>query len=452
MKNLAYILILLFSTQALAVIDLKSNNFSTSTSNSSVVNGTVTIWGGTAGGTSNGGATIANSCLAANFDDCNRRQVGENVEISLTFSSDQDISGTAFIKNSEGTVIKSESYTSGQTVTLEFEWGDLCASMSKLDAQCDPETPSSDLSDTADFTFGVEDGSETTDSLALKAYLINTQVNPNSDNSNTDFLNAGIVDFTAFMGDKKVYFPSVNVPVPLELFPEDRLPSGGSIVGIVAFYNQTSIETVNSASSSQLLSFDNGDYPKDSDDAAPDLDPGFIEGFANETPVFTRVALQDEAGNILGITPTSTSPCAAGNESSDPLSEIISNCQYSTVPLEVAGLLSEDVNCFIATATFGSSMDSTVKDFRAFRSQVLLKTKWGKWFVKKYYKWGSYASHFIVESPTLKKLSRIALQPAWLFAVVSLKIGFGFTLLLMLFLGTTLMLLIKRLMQRGAYS
>jgi len=463
MRYLIYIIVFLFASTSFAVIDLTNNNFGSSTSNSSLSTTQIIIWGGTAGD-NNLEANVRNSCALNNntFDDCNFRQVGPNVRISFTFSSDADFGGTAFLRTSDGEQVgQTETYNQGQTVTISVNWSDLCARMDNLNSDCTPQSPSTNLSGSETFVLGVENSADTntTDTINVTAYLINTTVNSESDSSDPDKLNAGITDYSAFMGDEKVYFPStaqIGVPAPIQLFPESRLVTGGDITALVAFFNQTSLASVNTASSFQILNLI-GDYPQDSNDIAPDIDPGFIESFANETPVFTRLALQDEAGNVLGITPHPDGPglpaACAGIDNSFTLEQVIA-CQYSTVPLEVAGLLADDVNCFIATATFGSSMHSTVQDFRAFRSNILLKSKLGKWVVKKYYKWGSYGSHFIVKSPLLQKIARIALQPAWLFAVVSLKIGLSLTVILTLLLGAGLFFMTRKLFktQLGARS
>lgn len=458
MKYLAYLLIFILSTPALAVIDVTNSNFSTSTSNSSVTDTQVTIWGGVSGTSTNDGTAVTDSCTipSGSLDDCNPRQVGDDVLVRVTFTSNSEIAnGTAFIRKSDQTTnLGFATYTKGQTVTVQVSWSQLCENMSGKDSTC--ATTAS-----GDFLIGVQDSADaaTTDTIPLKAYLIATKVHsPTCSSSGTDGeINVGIIDYSAYMGDEKVYFPGPDNPAqanpPIEFCTESNgsvnTPDGGDIVKVVAFYSLDNLADINSASKSKTMDID-GEYPAD-------LDPGFIEKFDNDVAVFTRLAIQDQAGNIMGITPTddqiAAAPSCPGIAKGDPDADIFA-CKYSTFPLEVAGLLAEDVNCFIATATFGSSMHETVKDFRAFRSKILLKSKFGSWLNKKYYKWGSYASHFIVKSPTLKKISRVALQPVWLFAVVSLKIGFWLTSLLTLLMGLSLFLLTKELFKtkRGALS
>jgi|GEM_PF-6892848 len=460
MKYLAYLLVFILSTPALAVIDVSNSNFSTSVSSSSVTDTQVTIWGGVSGTTTNDGTAVRSSCAVGggSLEDCNKRQVGDGVLIRVTFTSDSEINnGTAFIRKSDETTnLGFATYTKGQTVTVQVAWSQLCENMSGTDSTC--ATTAS-----GDFLIGVQDSTDTavTDTIPMKAYLIATKVHsPTCSSAGTDGeINVGIIDYSAYMGDEKVYFPGDDSPLqaqpPIEFCAENdgsvATPIGGEIVKVVAFYSLDNLADISSASKSKTMDID-GDYP------AADLDPGFIEKFDNEVAVFTRLAVQDAAGNIMGITPTADQEAAApscpGINKDTSTDAQIFECKYSTFPLEVAGLLAEDVNCFIATATFGSNMHDKVKDLRAFRTKILLKSKPGVWLVKKYYKWGSYGSQFIVNSPTLKKITRIALLPAWLFAAISLKIGFWLTTLLTLLLSFSLFLFSKKLFntKRGALS
>ncbi len=86
-------------------------------------------------------------------------------------------------------------------------------------------------------------------------------------------------------------------------------------------------------------------------------------------------------------------------------------------PSEVIGLLS-DKSCFIATAAFGSDMANQVQLLRQFRNEFLLTNDYGKLFVKTYYRFSPPLAHFIEHSEFLKSITRTSLYPvialAWL--------------------------------------
>jgi uncharacterized delta-60 repeat protein len=67
--------------------------------------------------------------------------------------------------------------------------------------------------------------------------------------------------------------------------------------------------------------------------------------------------------------------------------------------------------CFIATAAYGSYGEKHVMELRAFRDNVLLKSKAGKAFVDAYYKYSPPVADFVAERPALRAATRLALAP-----------------------------------------
>jgi hypothetical protein len=67
--------------------------------------------------------------------------------------------------------------------------------------------------------------------------------------------------------------------------------------------------------------------------------------------------------------------------------------------------------CFIATAAFGSYLDPHVWALRQFRDNVLLKSAWGRWFVKTYYHYSPPIANVIASSPILRMIVRLLLTP-----------------------------------------
>jgi len=67
--------------------------------------------------------------------------------------------------------------------------------------------------------------------------------------------------------------------------------------------------------------------------------------------------------------------------------------------------LKKKVGCFIATATMGNYEHPLVKRLSEFRDDYLLNRKWGKQFVRHYYKYAPYFAGIISKSKFLRKIS-----------------------------------------------
>ena len=69
-----------------------------------------------------------------------------------------------------------------------------------------------------------------------------------------------------------------------------------------------------------------------------------------------------------------------------------------------------DFRCFVATAAYGSPMADELKYFRKFRSQVLLKSAVGRWFVHNYYEYSPPVADFIAGRPAVRDFVRGILE------------------------------------------
>lgn len=67
--------------------------------------------------------------------------------------------------------------------------------------------------------------------------------------------------------------------------------------------------------------------------------------------------------------------------------------------------------CFVATAAYGSPMDSHVESLRQFRDEVLMRFSAGKAFVAAYYRYSPPVADFIADRESLRALTRAALWP-----------------------------------------
>jgi hypothetical protein len=75
-------------------------------------------------------------------------------------------------------------------------------------------------------------------------------------------------------------------------------------------------------------------------------------------------------------------------------------------------LRTSSVFCFIATAAYGSPLDSRVEALREFRDSYLMTNPVGRSLVSAYYELSPPAAQFIVEHPGLKPIVQAALFPA----------------------------------------
>jgi hypothetical protein len=77
--------------------------------------------------------------------------------------------------------------------------------------------------------------------------------------------------------------------------------------------------------------------------------------------------------------------------------------------------------CFIATAAYGSPLDSHLDTLRGFRDQYLETNPLGSAFVSLYYKVSPPMAAFIEKHPTLKPIVRAGLMPAVAMSSVALN-------------------------------
>ena len=179
------------------------------------------------------------------------------------------------------------------------------------------------------------------------------------------------------------------------------------------------------------------------------------EDIKNEVPVFSRLAALDEANNVIELFSNDLLSTYCGDLASPP-SESDSNyyvgqnpsssglCPYATIPSLVTGILSRDLNCFIATALEGSPYEPQILALRQFRNRFLKPFKWGQKFIDLYSTYGPQAAQWLNSHPEYKGFFRVLLWPLYLIAQVFNAWG-GFWGLVSLLLALVSMTLIFRL-------
>ena len=114
------------------------------------------------------------------------------------------------------------------------------------------------------------------------------------------------------------------------------------------------------------------------------------------------------------------------------------------------GLAWSSNGCFIATAAYGSSLDSHVDTLRSFRDQYLETNPIGSAFVSLYYKVSPPMADFIEKHPTLKPIVRAGLWPAVAMSSVALNTTLAEKAVILVAMALFAAVLIKMWLRRRA--
>lgn len=415
---------------------------------------TATIFGGVAGesnvGRGNSGdcnnrvdnLSTCNNCYDnggagdARLIACNPSRILDTTRLQVTIVSDTVESGTPLITTTANTAIpvavSPSTVAKGQAGTYTVTWLSICDALDEdndysgceidpgvaltgtlkvgIDKDGDGKLSGSE-DDAKDVTFTVHKGF--TDALGSD---VSTMAEVDCSPEPEAF--KGICRFDISPGDKKVHVRQLKAAAN---FPQ----STGIKFSNVLFFFST-VDFTNITPISQYVSL-----PVESEDTTTfALSSDKISGLTNETLYYFKVAVQDQAGNIGFYTADTANKTCASTNYEPPC--------HTAVPGEVTGVLAEDLNCFIATATFGSPMAAQVQTFRAFRNRFLLTHTWGRIFVRGYYDFGPYAARAIAESELLRAASRVALFPLFVYAWLALRVG-AFTALVICFMSLALL-------------
>lgn len=353
---------------------------------------------------------------------CNDRGIHPDLHITITFTAGADgYAGLTYTRNGGTTAVDSAIapvwVTKDQQFSFTTRWGKICEAIaasygSGVDNACN--VTGENVAPYATFNVGVYTDSATNlvESATVTIKIADLPGNRPSGESVTDYCadgeaapDPGPCRFEVVPGDSKVAIRSLHVAssgTALDKYQLRVLWTEGT--GASAFAN------IDSASAHADLEF-----TYDSAGSTNDLSNSRIEGLTNDVNYVFKVALIDEAGNVGYYTETGAADTAC-DFSSNP------NC-HEAMPGEVVGVLTEDLNCFIATAAYGSALAPQVETFRAFRNKFLLPTEWGRRFVKFYYEHSPKYARMIQENPILRATARIALWPLLVYAWIAIKFG-----------------------------
>lgn len=361
-------------------------------------------------------ATCATSPLCA----CNETRIYTNLAVRVYVTPPSGVSGN-IIGAWSGTGGSDVISVSPNASYFEIPWSAICSNMTTPSADC--ETASGQAALNLYIDRAPLNDVDTNDGDPVQVTFKIARPGTTDDIASTD----GITDFTPYPGDEKVF---IEDPLFSGGFP--LLDSGVSVKTVRVYIADTAItDAVPGA----------GLEPKDLTvlSASSELNDNIVDGLENGIPYVLRVGLIDDANNIsLFYPPPSGSGGLPACDSNPPDP---ATCPYAVIPDAVLGLLTDDFNCFVATAAYGTGLEPKLKLFREFRQKILLPTEWGRTFVKAYYNYGPKAAQWIHDKPVVRAVTRGLLWPVYFFSYLALKIGFAFAFALSLVAVSSLLVL-----------
>lgn len=442
MRLLSCFALLLFGLPAMATVTITGiSGASSSTLPSSGT--TAIIVGGTAGpdcntsnptGTCNSCDTsvVTPTCTTNPLCACNSARIHSNAILRITAKKDGNAAGKIRLVKSTETL--GLTYTASTDDYIEVQWSVLCALAN--DATCVNVSSSAiALKLFADKADDNSYASATEEAVDLQVKFLGVP-----DNSFDVFGDAtaggsgssdGISNFEPYPGDEKIHFRDV------ESSGSYPTVNGGKIKAIRVYFTEKGLDLMTPADSSSEITVDT--------DGAPTSKA--VTGLTNDTTYVFRIALIDEANNVIQFFPANTANGGGDANCDSTNAPNFDNCPWKATPEQVLGLLTDDFNCFIATAAYGTALEPKLATFREFRWRILLQHQWGRKFVLWYYKYGSMAARYISDKPVMRAGVRVVLYPAYWFSMGSIRFGFYKTLavtLVLLSFATTLLWISSR--------
>ncbi|HVK61335.1 MAG TPA: CFI-box-CTERM domain-containing protein [Bdellovibrionales bacterium] len=449
----AFAILLTYSKPAYSVITVKviengaysaiKTTATTDTTTGTPTTGTTTVYGGIAGDESDCDTTSAtapcNTCKGA-LAVCNRRRIHSDLRLQIQVSSDTGTGPAmiAFLASGdtgdadpiEEAEASPTNPSAGQTSTITVTWGELCASISDFGSStiCDvagTATVSVRVGVDLDNSGGLSDG----ESKPVKFII---REGP------AKILAPACEDADA--GDGICYFEVNSGPgsaVLMNLEATSGFPTNGNFAAVRACYKErtTSADTDNPGMWDDIDLDDCHDDLPITSGSPPTVSPKRVGGLENDKIYDFIIGMVDDAGNAgLFTDPDDGTECRnATSVGPDGFNE----CKTAR-PSEVVSLLNEKVNCFVATAAYGSPMAKEVGTLRKFRDRFMVPTNLGKAFIRFYYHEGPKLARIISKSEALRTISRAMIYPVLMFATIALQYG-GTTALAISLVGAALL-------------
>lgn len=353
--------------------------------------------------------SVCDSCTALDLSSgssvkaCSNRSIFGNLILSFNIAFDSVPANQneikVFLDSNPVTLVTSlTGVVAGTTYNVQMTWDSICAasgSTGTTGSNCSVGTESFSKS----LKIGLKTASGTTDvdTNNAKTYTLKFRAVDPADSDVAFFVDStctanmtGFCDYSVFPGDSKVY---LEQPFAGGIGPNSLIRWSAMRV----YYATGAIPAINANSSYQDLSVTNKDKVTTPEDMQ--LSPNYVDGLTNDQRYQFLIASVDETGIIQQFYDPDTY-LDAGTEIN----------KHTATPGEVVGLL-KNKKCFIATAAYGSPMDSRVEMLRQFRNKYLLTSFLGRQFVKFYYRYSPPLAHFISEHESLRAFSRAILWP-----------------------------------------
>ncbi|MCK6599934.1 MAG: hypothetical protein L6Q37_16335, partial [Bdellovibrionaceae bacterium] len=343
---------------------------------------------------------------------CNEASIYSNLVLTISVASDKtDINGLVVSASKSATYSDTKFSTAvpdttvnGKSYSFSASWGTLISEITSSDSGSGTfniTDCSTNCGGTRTFYFGPIKDSAYVEKIAVTINLsiINSSTSaelnsitraltgacPLTVNGGltTAYSSYGLCYYEIIPGDEKVYIAD-NIPgwgsSPKE--PD----TGLKLSSVVMFY----AEQDEGVSALDTLKKIQNNSPKASleitDSSTDPLGEYKISDLSNDKSYCFMSALKDITGNIqyfMDVQQINTLSPAV----SDTDLESLTFSKFCAQPSEVIGVLG-DKNCFIATATFGSSLHPYLNVLRKFRDTFLIQHSWGKKFIKWYYQNG----------------------------------------------------------------
>lgn len=429
LKSPLFLILLTYSFPALAVGPTVTgvagaSNYTLPSTSGTTTTGSTVIYGGLAGNncSADGGTTTCNSCTVAHMTAnacvtaaqalcaCNTVRIHTNSSMSITIRRGDTTTGNIRVAVANGTAYNTVGSGTGDAVTVT--WDAVCGA-SDLGGNCETVVSNKTINakifvdkDNGNDYDATEESSVATDFSfrLLKPSDVDYSIfaNPTSEGI------GGGQGFKPYPGDAKVYIEDIDATTG---FP--ALGYGGKVTKVRVFNSSEGLATatVESPSSTDLNITTDG----------TNLERNVVTaGLSNNTTYIFRIAMVDEAGNVVQFFPDAGADASC--DDADPVNR--RSCPWAATPEEVLGLLTDDINCFIATAAYGSFLEPKLDTFREFKFKILLQNWYGRKFVQAYYELGPYAARWIHDKPWLRKVTQAALWPVYLYSRLALNLGF----------------------------
>jgi hypothetical protein len=395
---------------------------------------------------------------------CGQHEVVPSGTISFVIRSDNttltSATATAAIRNTStpGSVIvtSSSTYAANSDLTVSTTWLNLCASAGA--ANCTGSWTAN-----FDVGFSSDAGSTVTEKITvtiLFRYVAEASAPAQSFNCAAPVDGEGFCSFIAYPGDKKAYilptFNSANTTGVVSNFSGAGSGTDISTIKYKAlrvFYVLGTGPADTQAANAAAFTMDMSNYQDLSYTIETNtLTPKFISGLTNQDPTAGNAYVLvtgnlDQAGIVSSFSdPAGGALCAAPFGLATDYFTNTDGTQC-VLPQVVSGLL-DGQQCFVATATYGSSMAPEVESFRQFRGQYLLTHSWGKEFVRFYYKHSPPIAAVIADNGFLRFVSRVFLLPMLLFVKLTLALGLVPSVIISLLGGSALVYYSRRLWRK----